>query len=301
MGPAPRPEAEHPIDDALVAGLVADQHPDLVGPLRRVTGGWDNEVFRLGDDLAVRLPRRELGAGLIESELRWLPELAERLPLEVPVPVRAGVPGLGYPWRWSIVRWVDGETVLSAIDSVDEQQLEAALAWFLTVLHQSAPDDAPHNPFRGVPLAERVELFDANLAAVPSDLDRPAITAAWATALAQPPWSGPPVWIHGDLHPGNLVARGGRLVGVLDFGDLTGGDPATDLAVGWMCLGPRGRADLRGRLSVDDATWGRARGWALAHAVAVLARSADDPAMAANARRSLAAVLADHAEGQSGS
>ncbi len=292
MAPAPRPEAEHPIDDELVAALVADQHPDLAGPLRRVAGGWDNEVFRLGDDLAVRMPRRELGSRLIESELRWLPELAGRLPLEVPVPVRAGEPAHGYPWRWSIVRWVEGETVLSAGDSLDEQALERGLARFLTVLHLEAPGDAPRNPYRGVPLAERGELFGEHLADLPADLDRTAVTAAWATALAQPPWPGPPVWIHGDLHPGNLVVRGGRLVGVLDFGDLTGGDPATDLAVGWMCLGPRGRADLRGRLQVDDATWGRARGWALAHALAVLARSADDPAMAGNARRSLAAILA---------
>jgi aminoglycoside phosphotransferase (APT) family kinase protein len=293
VAPAPRPEAEHPIDDELVAALVADQHPDLVGTLRRVVGGWDNEVFRLGDDLAVRLPRRELAAGLVESELRWLPVLAPRLPLDVPVPVRAGEPGLGYPWPWAIVRWVEGETLLSALEPVDEQALGRALASFLTALHTEAPGDAPRNPFRGVPLADRIGRFADHLQVLPPDVDRSAVGSAWTAALDEPARVGPAVWIHGDLHPGNLVMRDGRLAGVIDFGDLTAGDPATDLASAWMRLGAGERDALRIRLRVDDATWGRARGWALAHAVAVLAHSADDPAMAAMARRTLAAVLAD--------
>jgi len=293
VGPAPRPEAEHPIDEALVSALVADQHPDVLGALRRVPGGWDNEVFRLGDDLAVRLPRRALAAGLLEGELRWLPVLAPRLPLAVPVPVRVGKPGLGYPWRWAIVRWIEGESLLSTTEPVDQIGLGAALGRFLAAIHGEAPDDAPRNAFRGVPLVDRIDRFADHLRSLPDDVDRAAVEAAWATALDEVSWAGPAVWIHGDLHPGNLVVRRGRLVGVVDFGDLTAGDPATDLAVAWMCLAPGERASLRGRLGVEAATWGRARGWALAHAVAVLAHSADDPAMASMARRTLAAALAD--------
>jgi aminoglycoside phosphotransferase (APT) family kinase protein len=293
VGPAPRPEAEHQIDEALVRALLAEQHPDLLGPLRRVAGGWDNEVFRLGDDLAVRLPRRAPGAGLIESEVRWLPLLAPVLTLEAPVPVRTGEPGSGYPWCWAIVRWVEGETALSALATVDGPGAVAALADFLEALHRPAPDAAPRNPYRGVPLAHRDDRFGEHLAALPPDVDREPVAVAWAEALARPRWGGPALWVHGDLHPGNLVVRERRLVGVLDFGDLTAGDPATDLAVAWMVLGPDDRAALRRRLGSDDATWGRARGWALAHAGAVLAHSADDPAMAAMARRTLAAVLAD--------
>jgi aminoglycoside phosphotransferase (APT) family kinase protein len=190
------------------------------------------------------------------------------------------------------VRWVEGETALSS-GSIDGPDVAAALARLLEALHWPAPADAPLNPFRGVPLAERVERFDVHLEALPDGVDRAAVASAWAEALACTAWTGAPLWLHGDLHPGNLVVRAGRLIGVVDFGDLTAGDPATDLAVAWMLLGPEDRSALRTRLGTDEATWGRARGWALVHAVAVLAHSADDPAMAAMARRTLAAVLAD--------
>ena len=293
MGPERRPEAETDIGVELVAELVAAQHPDLAGPLVVVAEGWDNTVFRLGDDLAVRMPRRTLGALLIASELRWLPELAGRLPLDVPTPVRSGCPGLGYPWPWSIVRWVPGETVLAASTPLDEWYAVGALTRFLRALHRVAPADAPHNPYRGIPLAERAERFEEHLALAPGDVDGATVRSAWAEALSMVPWQGPPMWVHGDLHPGNLVVDRARLTGVLDFGDLTGGDPATDLAIAWMLFDPEARAAMRTGLDVDDATWGRARGWALAHSMAVLAHSADDPAMAVMARRTLAPVLAD--------
>jgi aminoglycoside phosphotransferase (APT) family kinase protein len=294
VGPERRPEAETEIDVPLVEALVADQHRELVGPVGAVASGWDNAVFRLGDDLAVRLPRRAAGVSLVTTELRWLPELARRLPLAIPEPVRAGTPGHGYPWPWSIVRWVPGETALSASVPLEEWQAARTLTGFLRALHLAAPADAPRNPYRGVPLADRVERFEADLALAPHDVERGAVRSAWAAALGRPPWSHSPSWVHGDLHPGNLVVEGARLGGVIDFGDLTAGDPATDLAVAWMLLGPEPRAALRTGLAVDDATWGRGRGWALAHSMAVLAHSTDDPAMAAMARRTLDAVLADH-------
>jgi aminoglycoside phosphotransferase (APT) family kinase protein len=290
------PEAEVPVDPALAVALVASQHPDLLGPVRPVAEGWDNAVLRLGDDLAVRLPRRRLGAELVAGEVEWLPRLAPLLPLEVPAAVRVGGPddALGYPFPWAIVRWVDGEAALGLEAGLGTGALVDALAGFLDALGCiDPPDDAPRNPWRGVPLADRSEALEGRIDRLPSDVDRGAVRSAWQRALAVGPAPGPPRWVHGDLHPGNLVVRGGRLVGVIDWGDLTAGDAACDLGVAWMLLDADGRTALRARLGVDAPSWERARGNALAHAVAVLAHSADAPAMAAMGRRTLDAVLAD--------
>jgi aminoglycoside phosphotransferase (APT) family kinase protein len=292
-GVGTRPVAEVDVDEHLAGALVAEQHPDLAGPLRLVASGWDNCVFRLGDDLCVRLPRRQLGADLVAHEQRWLPELAPGLPMAVPVPLRRGRPALGYPWPWSICRWVSGETALER-PPAEAWDTAALLGRFVACLHRPAPPEAPVNPYRGVPLAARSDALVDRLDRVPADVDRVAVEAAWVRALAEDPWSGPAVWLHGDLHPGNLIVLDGHLAGVIDFGDLTSGDPATDLAVAWMLLPPEARGWFREAAGeVDDATWGRARGWALALAVAVLGHSADDPAMAGMGRRTLDAVLAD--------
>ena len=166
-----------------------------------------------------------------------------------------------------------------------------------------APADAPRNPYRGVPLAERSASVAERLEALPPDIDARAVADAWARALGPPRTRARRVWVHGDLHPGNLVVDRGRLTGIIDWGDLCAGDPATDLSVAWMVLGPTARADLRsdvvdglGRTGRRDGpgrrrAWARARGNALAHAVAVLAHSADDPAMEQMGRRTLAAAL----------
>lgn len=288
------PAAEVDIDADLVRALLRDQHPDLADlELREVAFGWDNVVFRLGDDLAVRIPRRHLAATLIEHEQRWLPVLAPTLPLPVPAPVRIGRPALGYPWSWSVVPWMTGGEAATN-PPADPYAAATTLGTFLRALHRPAPDDAPRNPYRGIPLAERHDLTVAAIAALAGSVDTAVVRARWDELVGTPPWTGPPLWLHGDLHPANLLVRDGRLAGVIDFGDLTSGDPATDLMVAWALLPRDAHAAFRAAAGdVDAATWRRARGWALAHAVACLASSADNPIIAGIGRRGLTAVLAD--------
>jgi aminoglycoside phosphotransferase (APT) family kinase protein len=288
------PAAEVDVDTDLVRSLLRDQHADLADlSLRQAAFGWDNVVFRLGDELAVRVPRRQLGAELIRSEQRWLPELAPRLPLPVPVPVRIGRPALGYPWSWSVVSWVDGA---DAATNPPDDPYEAArtLGGFIRALHEPAPDDAPRNDFRGVPLAARHDITVGRIDELAGVIDAERVRAEWEAAVAVAAYDGPKVWLHGDLHPANLVVRDGRLAAVIDFGDLTAGDPATDLLVAWSLLPLDAHPTFRSALGgVDDDTWRRARGWALSHAIACLASSADNPTIAGFSRRGLAAVLAD--------
>lgn len=294
MALQPGPEAEVEVTEELVRALLADQHPDLAPlPLRPVGSGWDNAILRLGDDLVVRLPRRHAGVALVEHEQRWLPGLAATLPLPVPAPVRTGAPGPGYPWPWSICRWMPGRSALEAPPT--DPATATVLGTFLAALHHPAPADAPANPFRGVPLAVCDPVVRERLGHLGDEVDAPALLALWDRLVGTPPWPGPPVWVHGDLHPGNLVVRAGALAGVIDFGDITSGDPATDLAVAWTLLGPADRPALRaaaGREG-DAATWARARAWALHLGCAYLLHSGDRPAYGALGRRALAAVLAD--------
>lgn len=293
MATSTRPAAEHPIDDDLVAALLIDQHPDLAAlPLREFSCGWDNVIYRLGDAHVVRLPRRAISAALVEGEQRWLPQLALRLPLPIPAPIRIGRPGRGYPWRWSICPWLEGE---SAADGACERSLAARdLAEFLSALHVAAPADAPTNQFRGGALSSRNEAFAERLHALRTRVDGPRLQRIWDEAIAAPRDPEQRMWIHGDLHPANLVVRDGRLAGVIDFGDLTGGDPATDLSVAWTFLDAASRPLFRETLGgVDDATWIRARGWALSHGLACLAHSSDDPRMARIGASTLREVVDD--------
>lgn len=235
------PVAEVDIDTALVRALLVEQHPELAGSsLEPVAFGWDNVVFRLGPDLAVRLPRRQVAAELIENEQRWLPELAPRLPLPVPAPVRVGRPGCGYPWAWSVVRWIEGDD--AADGRLDDPHLVARqLGAFLAALHTPAPPDAPRNPWRGVPLRDRDEGTEQRIDQLAEMIDAPAVRDRWRHLVRTDPWTGPSLWLHGDLHPANLVLSAGRIAAVVDFGDITSGDPATDLAVAWMLLPPAAR------------------------------------------------------------
>ncbi len=293
---APIPPAEVTVDARLVRRLLLDQHPDLAArPVRRIGGGWDNAVFRLGSDLTVRVPRRELGARLIVTELRWVPELAPDLPLPVPTPLRAGAPTAFYPWPWAVCAYVPGRAP-GAAALVGGAGLAAAgvLAGFLAALHVRAPADAPRNPFRGVPLAARDGSFHAAVASAPA-AQRTRIERAWADALRARPHSGADVWLHGDLHGLNVLAARGRITGVIDFGDLCAGDPSTDLAVGWLLLDHAGRERLRQALAVDEATWSRGRGWALFLGLMFLAHSAGAPVNEAIGRRTLDEVLGDGA------
>lgn len=298
----PMPPAEVVIEPSLVRDLLTQQHPDLAPlPLTPVGNGWDNQLYRLGDDLLVRLPRRSASAPLIEHEWRWLPELARRLPLDVPVPRRRGRPGCGYPWAWTVTSWQQGNTWARRPPD-DLGAAARRLGAFLGALHTPAPSDAPPNPYRGIPLAQRSATVQERLTQLGDQVDAVALSAIWDSAVRAPGWPGPPLWIHGDLHPSNLVVRGGRLSAVIDFGDLTAGDPATDLAVAWMLFPPPERVVLR-RASreqpggVDDATWARARGWAMALGLVFLGTSQDAPDMGAIGRDTLERVVEEARDG----
>lgn len=296
------PPAEVDITPELVRALLAEQHPDLAAlPIEPLASGWDNVMLRLGGTLIARLPRRAWAAGFLTGEQRWLPELAPRLPLPVPAPVAIGRPGCGYPWPWSVVPYLPGRAAAEE-PPADPHAAAVTLAGFLGALHRPAPPDAPVSPSRGIPLAERAPLFAENLAvldgATAGAVDRPAIAAVWNAAQAAPPWDGPPLWLHGDLHPGNILVDGGRISGVVDFGDLTAGDPAADLAVAWMLLPLAGRESFRaayhtaGGLPPGDPVWTRAHGWAADLAVMLLAHSADNPRLHRIGATTLRAALA---------
>lgn len=295
-----RPAAEVDVTVDLVRTLLEEQHPDLAGlALRPLTSGWDNVLLRLGDRLAVRVPRRAAAAHLVEHEQRWLPVLAPHLAVPVPAPVRAGHPSASFPWSWSVVPWFDG-TPAATVPPQARTGVAAPLADLVARLHRPAPPDAPANPVRGVPLADRDAAVRERLASgrVP---DRDRVARLWDRSLAAPPWGAPRLWLHGDLHPANLLlAADGALAAVLDFGDLTAGDPATDLATAWLTFDAAGRHAFRAALAAaahahrpDTATWDRARGWAVVLATAVLAHSDDDPVLAAVGRHAVAQLLDD--------
>ena len=293
-----KPPADVTIDSSLVLALLQEQQPDLVHlPLIEIGEGWDNKLFRLGDELIVRVPRRAASAALIELEQHWLPRLARRLPLPVPVPLRVGHPGSGFPWSWSVVPWFPGQSAL--LESVEDPATAAVvLRRFLHALHEPAPANAPRNPWRSVPLRVRAKTLRAHLDQTAGLVDRLAVFELWERVLSTPPWSRAPAWIHGDLHAGNLVVSDGRLSAVIDFGDLCAGDPATDLAVGWMLLPPSVRSIFRSARGecprVDDDTWMRARGWALTLGLAYLAAGRDDERMGALGRATIEAALNDN-------
>jgi len=286
------PVAEIEIDSELVGRLLREQHPDLADlPLRLVANGWDNVIFRLGVEWCVRLPRRAVAVPLIVNEQRWLPRLAERLPAAVPAPVRMGRPGAGYPWPWSVCRWVDGE-IASRVPVARRNAVAGELADFMTALHVPAPDDAPVNLVRGVPLAVRDEQITERLTS--GKLAREdELRRLWDRLKAVPPWRGDPVWLHGDPHPANLVLRGepAGLAAVLDFGDLTAGDPATDLAAAWLVFDAAGRAAFRARVDADDDTWLRARAWALAIGTAIAVFADIHPGLADAGEHAIIQVL----------
>ncbi|SFJ94194.1 aminoglycoside phosphotransferase family protein [Cellulomonas sp. KH9] len=293
--PVPRhPKIEVDVDADLAHALLAEQHPDLAHlPLHGRTFGWDNLTWRLGEDLALRFPVREMSSTLIEREQRWLPVLADRLPVPVPRPVRDGRPGHGYPWAWSVVPWLPG-TPVAATPVADRTGWATELADALVALHRPAPPDAPVNPYRGVPLAQRHEVTTSRLTADVPHAD--ALRDALDAGLAAPGWDRAPVWVHGDPHPGNLVAAGGHLTGLIDFGDLCSGDPASDLATAWMTFDPAGRAAFVARTQEthhwDTATWVRARAWAASYVPVLLAHPEEYPLMAEIGRHTAAQVAA---------
>ena len=286
--------AEAAIGVPLVRRLLKSQFPHLsrltVSPVG--SAGFDNVICRLGADLAVRLPRRRFSADQTEKEHRWLPVLGPQLPLAVPVPVGEGVPGEGYPWRWTVCPWLPGETAATA--PVADMRLAAmSLAQFLRALQAIDPAHGPVSTFRGGPLADRDRSSQASAAVLRDSLDvRPAL-AAWEAVVAEPAWTGPGVWVHGDLHPANLLVSNGELTGIIDFGALGVGDPACDLMVAWTYLSADARQVFRGALAVDDPMWARGRGWALHLGLMAAAVSAANPVLGAIGRRAITEVLSD--------
>jgi aminoglycoside phosphotransferase (APT) family kinase protein len=279
------PAAEIDVDESLVRALLVAQAPDLAHlRLHAPRNGWDNRIWRLGDELAVRLPRRAAAAGLLRHEQRWLPRIASHLPLPVPGPLVAGEPTSDYPWAWSVVPWYDGDVAARAAVHPDEAR---TLGRFLAALHRPADPDVPHNPFRSIPLTGRLPMVEQWVAVEhdPADADLVARAAGLvrATARDQRPYDGR-VLLHGDLHPRNILVREGRLAAVLDWGDLCGGDPATDLATLWWLV------DLAHHETFwqsyagsppDPALWHRSRAWAALFGLMFLNfATADDPAVA---------------------
>jgi aminoglycoside phosphotransferase (APT) family kinase protein len=286
------------VDVALVRRLLAEQFPEWSGlALEPVLPlGTDNANFRLGDELLVRLPRRPRTSVTLEKERRWLPRLAPHLPLAVPLPVADGVATNGYPFAWSVYRWLPGENAtVSRIP--DPAQLAHDLAGLIDALWRIDASDGPppgeHNFFRGEPLAARDRAMRVGTATLAGALDADAVTAMWDDALAAPGWEGPPVWIHGDLDARNLLVQDGRLSAVIDWGSAGVGDPACDVMVAWKMLPPGARDAFRKALDVDDATWRRGRGWALSQAIGALAYYTEETneVLVREARRWLSALI----------
>lgn len=288
-------------DVALVGRLLAAQFPQWADlPIESVrSAGTDNALYRLGDAMVVRLPRIHWAAGQVGKEQEWLPRLAPLLPLAIPVPLAKGMPGEGYPWEWSVYRWLEGEN--ATIERItDARQAATELGDFIAALQRidstGGPSPGVNNSFRGVPLATRDAATRAAIASLRSVIDVGAVSAAWEVALEAPAWDGPPVWIHGDLQSGNLLAVQGRLSAVIDFGCLGVGDPACDLTVAWTLLSGETRDAFRAALPVDDATWARGRGWALSIGLIALPYyQSTNPELAGIARHAIDEALADHA------
>ncbi|MFD6274798.1 aminoglycoside phosphotransferase family protein [Streptomyces sp. NPDC060209] len=261
---------EFKFEQDLVRALLREQHPDLADlGLRDVNGGWDNQLWRLGEELAVRLPRTERAPALLHTEQTWLPVLADLLPLPTPTPVRIGKPSSLFEHTWTIARWVEGEPADHApITRIDAAEI---LAEFLGVLHRKAPADAPANPVRGIPLAGLQVERDSWFEVINDYATAAAALAVWEKAVAASPWQGAPLWLHGDLHPANVVVRDGMLAGVIDFGEMCAGDPATDLSAAWILL-PAGAASrfFDAYEQADEATITRARGWAVLRALGLI-------------------------------
>ncbi len=286
MAPARMHADELEIDEALVRRLLAEQFPEWAElPLARIEPqGTVNAIFRLGDELAVRLPRlAEWSAG--EAELLWLPRLAPLLPLEIPRPLALGEPGAGYPCRWLVVNWLAGET--GPVDELDPVEAARDLAAFVAALQEADAEGAPAGRDRLADRDARTREHVARLGA--------AALEAWELALAAPRWEQPAVWQHGDLDCRNWLVRGGRISAVIDWGSPGAGDPAADVMVAWKLHSPEAREAFREAVDVDDATWTRARGWVVVQAAMILGyyTPENNPALYHEAERWLEQVRAE--------
>ncbi len=285
------------ITSTLVEALVANQFPEWSRRVSRLVepGGWDNRTFRLGDDLLVRLPSHARYVAQVPKEHRWLPLLGRLLPLPIPVPVALGQPALGYPWPWSVYRWLDGEPARDG-NLADGEAFANDLAAFLGALQAIDPTGGPppgeHNFFRGDSLLTYDQDTRRAISVLTGHVDTAACTRVWEAALAAT-HTGPAAWLHGDVAPSNLLVREGRLAAVLDFGGIAVGDVACDLTITWTLFTGGSRSVFRDRIARDAATWARARGWALWKALILIAWKSGPPDAVAGAARVLDAVLGE--------
>lgn len=279
------------IDVSLARRLVDSQFPRWAGLplLPHAPAGSDQVIYRLGGELSVRLPRHAGAINQARKEAEWLPRLAPHLPLAVPVLVEVGEPDFGYPWPWAVARWLDGE--VATVDALSgSHEAAAVLAQFLTALHRF--DSVKAADLIGEPLSTRDTATRAAITKVGDVFDTGAMSELWEAALAAPEWDRLPVWFHGDFHTGNLLMTGGRLSAVIDFGELGMGDPARDLMIAFTLMSAETRATFRAALEVDDATWTRGRGWALATGLnAYVSYAAINPEVAAQTTRQITQAL----------
>lgn len=288
------------IDEALVRRLVAAQFPQWADlPVRPVAhGGWDNRTFHLGEEMTVRLPSAAGYVQQVEKEHRWLPWLAPQLPLPIPAPIARGEPGEGYPWPWSVYRWIEGETAQRA-PIVDMTAFAETLGGFLAALQACDATGGPlpgdHNFQRGGPPGYYDAAARQAIRDLAGEIDTGLAMEVWERALSSR-WQKPPVWFHGDMASGNLLVRDGRLSAVIDFGTSGVGDPACDLYIAWSFFDGPSREAFRAALPLDAETWARGRGWTLWKAMITLAGhiGVADPAETGRARHTIDAVLEDH-------
>jgi aminoglycoside phosphotransferase (APT) family kinase protein len=283
----------------LVEGLVRDQFPAWAAlPIKPVEfGGWDNKTFHLGEDMSVRLPSAASYAAQVSKEQEWLPKLAPHLSLPIPVPLAMGRPSRGYPWHWSVYKWIEGET--AAKNRIrDLNEFAEDLAYFLVELQSidsaAAPIPGDHNFYRGGSLT----VYDAEtrntVKKLEGQIETDLVIAVWEEALLTT-WEEPPVWLHGDVYPTNLLLRDGRLSAVIDFGCAAVGDPACDLIIAWSFLDSQSRRVFQRTLGPDEATLARARGWGLWKALLEAERNQNvDSFEGRNAYRTIKAILSEY-------
>jgi aminoglycoside phosphotransferase (APT) family kinase protein len=277
------------VNRELVTKLIADQFPDWshleIAPANSV--GTDNVIFRLGDHLGIRLPKIHWAVHQVDTELSVLPRLAAELPVQLPMPVAKGEPVIDYPYSWLVYEWLDGQD-LERADSVDSLQLATDLSEFVIALHRIRTEDAPKY---GRLLASQDEATRKAFRQLDGSFDTGRLLETWTEALEAEPWDGPPVWLHGDLLPGNILVRDGRLYGVIDWSATGAGDPARDLMMAWA-LPSKAREVYRQALSPDDATWTRGKGWVVSQCAQYIPYYAETiPLAVAGATRRLRAVL----------
>lgn len=287
---------------SLVSRLVAAQFPQWANlPISAVpSSGTDNALYRLGDEMVVRLPRIHWATDQVEKDMRWLPKIAPHLPLALPVPLAKGLPGEGFPYHWGVYRWLNGKN-LTIEQIADPSQTAINLAQFIMALQQidttGGLPAVDHNR-RGLPLATRDADTREGIAALRDMIDADVATTVWETAVSAPEWNRPPVWFHGDMMPGNLLFVNGRLHAVIDFGGLAVGDPACDLMIAWGLFSGESREVFRKTLAVDEATWVRGRGHALSQAVIFVPYYLNtNPIGVRNAFRAIDEVLNDYKKG----